>query len=87
MLGQHGETLVANLERASLPGASEDEQARLLHIVSVGAQPRGVRFAGELYDLLREDLPSNYPHLVGRVRVTVSDAGASVLSTYDHKLQ
>lgn len=81
------QTLVANLERASLPGTPEEEQARLLHFVSVGGGPTGVRFAGEMYDLLRKDLPRSYPHLAGKIRVTVIDAGTSVLSAYDQTLR
>lgn len=81
------QTLVANLERASLPDVSEEEQARLLHFVAVGAGPTAVRFAGELYDLLHKDLPHSYPHLAGKVRVTILGSSASVLSAYDQSLQ
>ncbi len=80
-------TLVVNLERASLPGTSEEEQARLLHFVSVGAGPTGVRFAGELFDLLRQDLPRSYPHLASKVRVTLLDSSQSVLNAYDEALR
>ncbi len=81
------QALVANLERASLPATPEPERDRLLHFACVGAGPTGVRFAGELYDLLRRDLPRGYPHLAGRVRVTLLDAGPSVLSAYDESLR
>lgn len=81
------QTLIANLERASLPGTSSEERARLLHMVAVGGGPTGVRFAGELYDLLKRDLPRSYPQLVDQVRVTVIDSHHSVLSTYDQQLR
>jgi NADH:ubiquinone reductase (non-electrogenic) len=79
--------LIANLERASLPGVAPDERSRLLHFVAVGAGPTGVRFAAELYDLLRKELPVSYPHLAGEVRVSVVDAGGAALSAYDELLR
>ncbi|HEV7281118.1 MAG TPA: FAD-dependent oxidoreductase [Pirellulaceae bacterium] len=81
------ERLVSNLERASLPSTSADEQARLLHVVAVGGGPTGVRSAGELYDLLRTDLPRTYPHLAGKARVTVVDSADSLLPAYDRNLR
>jgi NADH:ubiquinone reductase (non-electrogenic) len=81
------QTLIANLERASLPGTSPEEQARLLHLVAVGGGPTGVRFAGELYDLLKRDLPRGYEPLIDKVRVTVVDSHATLLSTYDQNLR
>jgi NADH:ubiquinone reductase (non-electrogenic) len=81
------QTLAANLERASLPGTSPEERDRLLHFVSVGGGPTGVRFAGELFDLLRKDLPRTYPHLAPHVKVTILDAGPSMLGAYDESLR
>jgi NADH:ubiquinone reductase (non-electrogenic) len=79
--------LVANLERASLPGISGDERVRLLHFAAVGAGPTGVRFAAELYDLLSKELPRSYPHLAKEVRVSLVDAQSSPLGTYDETLR
>jgi NADH:ubiquinone reductase (non-electrogenic) len=79
--------LIDNLERASLPGTSEETQARLVHFVAVGAGPTGVRFAAELYDLLASDLPRSYPHLVAKARVTLLDAGKSLLPAYEEPLR
>lgn len=81
------QSLAANLERASLPGTTPEERGRLLHFVSVGGGPTGVRFAGELFDLLRKDLPRTYPHLAPHVKVTILDAGPSMLGAYDEKLR
>ena len=81
------QTLLSNLERASLPTTSEEDQARLLHFVAVGGGPTGMRFAGELYDLLHCDLRHSYPNLVDKCRVTVVDVHASVLSAYDQTLR
>lgn len=81
------ERLVENLERASLPGISEAERDRLLHCVAVGGGPTGVRFAAELHDLLVKDVPRGYPHLAGRVRITLVEAGPAILSAYDADLR
>ena len=79
--------LITNLEQASLPGLPEVERDRLLHFVAVGAGPTGVRFAAELHDLLVDDLPRSYPHLADHVRVTLLDAGPTLLGLYDEKLR
>jgi NADH dehydrogenase FAD-containing subunit len=81
------ERVVAALERAALPGLDEAERRRLLHFVAVGAGPTGVRFAAELHDLLVADLPCSYPDLVGLVRITLLEAGPSMLSGYDAVLR
>ena len=81
------ERLIENLERASLPGVSDEEQSRLMHFVVVGGGPTGVRFAAELYDLLVSDLARAYPRLRERVRVTVVDSNRSLLSAYDERLR
>lgn len=79
--------LIANLEQAALPSISAAERNRLLHCVAVGAGPTGVRFAAELYDLLVDDLPRSYPQLAEQVRVTLLDAGPTMLGLYDEKLR
>jgi NADH dehydrogenase FAD-containing subunit len=76
------ERVVAALERAALPGLDEAERRRLLHFVAVGGGPTGVRFAAELHDLLVADLPRSYPELAGMVRITVLEAGPTMLGTY-----
>jgi NADH:ubiquinone reductase (non-electrogenic) len=81
------EALVANLERASLPATAPEERDRLLHFVAVGGGPTGVRFAAELHDLLLRDVPRSYPDLAGRARITVLDAAAEILGTYDEPLR
>ncbi|MGL4553008.1 MAG: FAD-dependent oxidoreductase, partial [Gemmataceae bacterium] len=79
--------LIANLERAGLPGVPDDERRRLLHFVAVGAGPTGVRFAAEVYDLLTADLRRLYPEIAGLVRVTVVEAGPSLLVAFDERLR
>jgi NADH:ubiquinone reductase (non-electrogenic) len=81
------ERVIQNLERASLPGISDEERSRLMHFVAVGGGPTGVRFAAELHDLLSKDLAASYPHLRDHVRVTVVDANKSLLTAYDEQLR
>jgi NADH:ubiquinone reductase (non-electrogenic) len=81
------ERVIENLELASLPGIGADERQRLLHFVAVGAGPTGIRFAAELHDLLLADLPRSYPDLVRDVRITLVDAGKSILNNYDQTLR
>jgi NADH:ubiquinone reductase (non-electrogenic) len=81
------ERVIGCLERAALPGLPEEERNRLLHFVSVGAGPTGVRFAAELHDLLVKDLRRSYPELASRVRITIVEAGKSILSAYDEGLR
>lgn len=42
-----------NLELASLPSTSDEDQRRLLHAVIVGGGPTGIEIAAELTDLFR----------------------------------
>jgi NADH:ubiquinone reductase (non-electrogenic) len=81
------ERVLGNLERAALPAVGDDERRRLVHVVAVGAGPTGVRFAAELYDLLARDLLRGYPDLAGHVRVTLLEAGRTVLSAFDEPLR
>ncbi|HMW00798.1 MAG TPA: FAD-dependent oxidoreductase [Acidobacteriota bacterium] len=77
------ERIVACLERASVPGISKKERDKLLHFVVVGGGPTGVEFAAELHDLLDDDLKKSYPELVNQVRITLFEAGKSVLNSFD----
>jgi NADH:ubiquinone reductase (non-electrogenic) len=81
------EGVLANLERACLPGLSQEERGRLLHFVAVGAGPTGVRFAAELYDLLERDLRRAFPTLAGQIRVTLVEAGKTILGAFDEQLR
>jgi len=81
------ERLIAGLERACLPGLPEEERRKLLHFVGIGAGPMGVRFAAELHDLLHKDLHRSYPELAGQVRITLLEAGKTMLGAYDEHLR
>lgn len=80
------ERIIACLERAAVPGASLDEQRRLLHFAVVGGGPTGVEFAAELYDLLVENVPRAYPQLQGLVKITLFEALPTLLSSFDATL-
>ncbi|OGU74818.1 MAG: hypothetical protein A3H45_13775 [Ignavibacteria bacterium RIFCSPLOWO2_02_FULL_55_14] len=73
-------------ERASRPDIDDTERRRLLHFVVVGGGPTGVEFAAEMHDLLREDLSRAYPLLWNDVRITLLEAGSSILTTFDATL-
>ena len=46
--------LLTNFELATLPGITNDEKRRLLHIVIVGGGATGVEFGAELYDFVEQ---------------------------------
>ncbi|MBI4749671.1 MAG: FAD-dependent oxidoreductase [Acidobacteria bacterium] len=77
------ERIVSCLERASVPGISKKERDKYLHFVVVGGGPTGIEFAAELHDLLDDDLKKSYPELVNQVRITLFEAGKSVLNSFD----
>jgi NADH:ubiquinone reductase (non-electrogenic) len=78
--------IIHNLERASIPGISDEERMRLLHFVVVGGGPTGVEFAAEMHDFVSDDLMKSYPSLVSDVRITLLEATNKILSTFDEKL-
>src|SRR5690606_19076141 len=75
--------ILNNFETASLPTTSEEEKRRLLSFVVCGGGPTGVEFAGEMYDLVTEDLSCYFPHLQKYVTVTIIQSQDHILSTYD----
>ncbi|KAJ2003162.1 NADH:ubiquinone oxidoreductase [Coemansia thaxteri] len=74
------------IEKASFANISEAERNRLLHMVVVGGGPTGVEFAGELHDLISEDLSRWVPELASKIRITLIEALPNVLPSFDHKL-
>ncbi|KAF2217102.1 hypothetical protein CERZMDRAFT_104556 [Cercospora zeae-maydis SCOH1-5] len=80
-------TVIANLEAASLPSTSDEERRRLLSFVVSGGGPTGVEFAAELYDMLNEDLCKFYPRLLrNEISVHVIQSRGHILNTYDEAL-
>ncbi|KAL2761107.1 hypothetical protein ACRALDRAFT_2039600 [Sodiomyces alcalophilus JCM 7366] len=77
-------SIVRNLERASLPTTSHEERKRLLSFVISGGGPTGVEFAAELYDLLNEDLTLHFPRVLrNQISVHLIQSRSHILNTYD----
>ena len=74
-------------ERANLPALSEDEKRSALSFVVVGAGPTGVEFTSELRDWLETEGRRYYPSLLKDVKITLVEAGKSVLAVFDETLQ
>ncbi|KAJ2724708.1 NADH:ubiquinone oxidoreductase [Coemansia sp. Benny D115] len=74
------------IEKASFSSITDKECDRLLHMVVVGGGPTGVEFAGELHDLIAEDLIKWVPHLAKKVKITLIEALPNVLPSFDKKL-
>lgn len=75
--------ILRQFERASRPGMDADERRRHVHCVVVGGGPTGVEFAAEMADFLSHDLRKFYPGLLPDVRITLLEAGSSILNTFD----
>jgi len=73
-------------EQAAQPNISEEKQLQLLHFVVVGGGPTGVEFAAEMHDFLKDDLTRTYPGLSERMRITLLEATAHILNTFDAAL-
>lgn len=67
-------TLIHNWNLANIPGRSQLERQRLLHIVIVGGGPTGVEIAGELADFVKKDLMRLDPHRAHDMRITLVEA-------------
>jgi NADH:ubiquinone reductase (non-electrogenic) len=69
------QAVLHNLERASLPHVTEEEQKRLLSFLVVGGGPTGVEVAAELQDFLVHDVVnpthSQYHRLNGMTSITL----------------
>ena len=79
--------VVRCFEEASLPTKSEEDKRRLLSFVIVGGGPVSVEFAGELYDMVRQDLVKLYPDLKEFTKIHLVEAGKHVLATFNPELQ
>lgn len=81
------ERIISCLERADLPGIDMAERARLLHFMVVGGGPTGVEFAAELHDLVEESMETDYPELMGLVKITLYEALPTILNSFDNELR
>jgi len=73
-------------ERASSPASSESERQRLLHFMVIGGGPTSVEFTAELHDFLKQDVHKWYPDLENLVKITLVEAGKTLLSSFDSNL-
>lgn len=74
-------------EKASIPGLTDAQQRAILHFVIVGAGPTGVEVSSELHDLFAGGYAQLYPHLKGKVTITIHDIADNVLPGFDSELQ
>jgi NADH dehydrogenase FAD-containing subunit len=73
-------------EMASLPVATEEMKKNLLHFAVVGGGPTGIEFAGNLSDLIRDDLSKIHPTLQQYIKITVYDVAPKVLPMFEASL-
>ncbi|KAF2089232.1 FAD/NAD(P)-binding domain-containing protein [Saccharata proteae CBS 121410] len=78
--------LFDQLEKASLPGLSDQQQRELLHIIIVGGGPTGIEICAEAYDLVQKDLVHLYPGIADKISIAIHDVAPHILSAYDEKL-
>jgi len=78
--------LLQMLDAASLPGLTAEQQEEILHIRIVGGGAIGIEATAELYDLWHESMRRLYPHLDGKLQLTIHDVAPQLLSTFDQSL-
>lgn len=78
--------LLEMLDAASLPTVAPPRQRDLLHIRIVGGGAIGIEAAAELWDCWHEDLRHVYPHLDGKLAITIHDVAPQILGTFDASL-
>ena len=78
--------LLEMLDAASLPGLSDEQQREMLNIRVVGGGAIGIEATAEIYDLWHEDMRFLYPHLDGKLTITIHDVAPTILSTFDKSL-
>jgi len=71
--------IMDHFERAASPTTSLAEKEGLLQFVVVGGGPTGVEFAGELIDMLDNDLSKQFPSLIPLVRVRLIQSADHIL--------
>ncbi|KAG8160923.1 hypothetical protein KVR01_009187 [Diaporthe batatas] len=80
--------LLEMLDQASLPHILQDPQKQrdILNIRIVGGGAIGIEAAAELFDLWNEDMRFLFPHLDGKLTITIHDVASSILTTFDQHL-
>lgn len=76
------------LDEASLPTVTGDSQKQrgILNIRIIGGGAIGIEAAAEIYDLWNEEMRFLYPHLDGKLTITIHDVADSILTTFDQSL-
>ncbi|KAF2768736.1 FAD/NAD(P)-binding domain-containing protein [Teratosphaeria nubilosa] len=78
--------LLQMLDAASLPSLTEEQQREILHIRIVGGGAIGIEATAELFDLWHESMRHLYPHLDGKVQISIHDVAPQLLTTFDQSL-
>ncbi|CAN8104015.1 unnamed protein product [Discula destructiva] len=80
--------LLEMLDQASLPTVAADPQKQrdILNIRIVGGGAIGIEAAAELYDLWNDEMRFLYPHLDGKLTITIHDVAPAILTTFDKSL-
>ncbi|KAF2149764.1 FAD/NAD(P)-binding domain-containing protein [Myriangium duriaei CBS 260.36] len=74
-------------EHALFLRTTNDARIReLLHIRVVGGGAIGIEATAELHDLWEESMQYLYPHLQGKLQITIHDVADQVLTTFDESL-
>ena len=73
-------------ELCHMPFITDEVRSQLLHFCIVGAGPTGMEFAGNLSDLIHEDLSKMHPKYMKFVKITVYDVAPKVLPMFDAAL-
>ena len=78
---------VQMFEYASMPNVTHEERRRLLHFVIVGGGPTSCEYAAELHDFLKNDMSKLYPHTSKYVKISLVEAGDTLLGPFDENLR
>ncbi|KAK2614723.1 hypothetical protein N8I77_001528 [Diaporthe amygdali] len=80
--------LLEMMDQASLSTLLSDPQRQrdILNIRIVGGGAIGIEAAAELVDLWNEDMRFLFPHLDGKLTITIHDVAPSILTTFDRSL-
>lgn len=78
--------LLEMLDADSLPNVTDEQQREILNIRIVGGGAIGIEATAELYDLWHEDMRFLYPHLDGKLTISIHDVAPTILSTFDKSL-
>ena len=73
-------------ELCHMPFISDETKKQLLHFCVVGAGPTGMEFAGNLHDLIHEDMSKMHPQFMKFVQITLYDVAPKILPMFDAAL-